>query len=339
MTETPTPDAQRDEDPNADRDAVAAPALRGRRLVLQIAGFVLGLALIVWCVRTAAQGDGWSRLRDADPLLIAALLGCTLVSLMLNGAVFWLSARPLRRMPLARLQAINLVAALLNYAPVRLGFVARVAFHVRVDRIGVLDLACWFGAMTIVLGTVLMATAVATVIRPQPDLLWLLLFAAQIGAMTLVLRVGLGLPLLEPLRKRLPRLAPLVTDPVAWWGSVALRTADLAAFTARMAIAATILGLSLGVGDLMLLAVTALVFGMSPLGRLGFREAGVAFVAARLSGGLDSMDVDAAFAGLALLESVGEAIVAIPLGILALPWFWRRMAAGAGHARRSHSPA
>ena len=43
--------------------------------------------------------------------------------------------------------------------------------------------------------------------------------------------------------------------------------------------AAEILGLELGGGDLLIIAVAALVVAMNPLGRIGFREAAVSVLA------------------------------------------------------------
>jgi hypothetical protein len=55
---------------------------------------------------------------------------------------------------------------------------------------------------------------------------------------------------------------------------------------------------------------------------VGYREAGVAFFAQFL--GMSGTDFDAARSQLALVESAGEAIVAIPLGAMALLWYRSR---------------
>ncbi|MHC4992281.1 MAG: hypothetical protein ACYTGC_15010, partial [Planctomycetota bacterium] len=62
---------------------------RVRRTVINLIGFGIGAALFAWIVMTAVEGGDWSRLREASPWLIAALMGCTVVSSAVNGATFW----------------------------------------------------------------------------------------------------------------------------------------------------------------------------------------------------------------------------------------------------------
>ncbi len=62
-----------------------------------------------------------------------------------------------------------------------------------------------------------------------------------------------------------------------------LRAFDLGMWAIRLGIAASILGIDLPTGDVLLLAITALVVSLNPLGRLGWREAAVAILAARLA--------------------------------------------------------
>ena len=62
---------------------------------------------------------------------------------------------------------------------------------------------------------------------------------------------------------------------------------------------------------------------LNPIGRTGFREIAVALVASRLQ---TDTQLDSTMATLALVESAGEALVAIPLGSLCLLWYrsrWR----------------
>jgi hypothetical protein len=52
----------------------------------------------------------------------------------------------------------------------------------------------------------------------------------------------------------------------------------------------------------------------------------VAFVAGLLAAGeVTAASLDAQMIQLALIESAGEAIVFIPLGLAALPWYWRKV--------------
>jgi hypothetical protein len=72
------------------------------------------------------------------------------------------------------------------------------------------------------------------------------------------------------------------------------------------------------------LAMIALASSLMPVGRVGVREYCVAAAAARLN---MSVTIDKSlWDQLALLESAGEALVYIPLGLCAVPWFrsrWR----------------
>ena len=106
---------------------------------MQLLGFLVGCTLVVWCVMRAASSgsDGLEKLRNAPPMLVAILLGSTLVSIICSGFTFWSMARPIRRFTVIEMQAVNLMASLFNYAPVRLGLVLRCAFHWRVERMSV----------------------------------------------------------------------------------------------------------------------------------------------------------------------------------------------------------
>ncbi|MFO0872629.1 MAG: lysylphosphatidylglycerol synthase domain-containing protein [Phycisphaerales bacterium] len=302
--------------------------LTARRIAIQLIGFALGVALIVWCVRTAARGGDWSRVRHAPPSFIAGLAACSLASLVINAGMFWTALRPVWRHSIARLTALNGVTGLLNYAPVRLGLVARIAYHLRVDRMSARLVAAWmlFTAGIMMLALLTCGVAVAVVGPRWP--LFAALVAAQLAVGQLLARVALPLPPIAAIARRLDGLPAMFASPVSWWGTSALRIADIAAFTGRMAFAAEILGLSLGATDVILLALVAQLVSFSPLGRLGFREAAVAFIAARLEGGAGSTSVDAIFAQLALVESAGEAAVLIPAGIVAMPWYWWSMRRG-----------
>ncbi|MCP3902566.1 MAG: hypothetical protein GY715_02935, partial [Planctomycetes bacterium] len=85
-----------------DEDEPTAGLLAPRRVAIQLVGFVIGVGLLVWCVKTAlaSGGDAWHRIGDASPWLVAGLAGCSIVSLVVNGTSFWLVARPIRALRL-----------------------------------------------------------------------------------------------------------------------------------------------------------------------------------------------------------------------------------------------
>src|SRR5688572_3352180 len=119
------------------------------KMAMQVLGFALGVALLTWCISEAVKGggEGWSKLRNAPGSLVAGLIGCTVVSLAANGALFWIVVRPVHPLRLGHMQLLNLVTSVLNYAPIRAGLIARVAYHLRVDRMSLMLIGGWFAAI------------------------------------------------------------------------------------------------------------------------------------------------------------------------------------------------
>lgn len=304
-------DAVPSEVPEREIDDARRSLLSWRKLVLQSAGFLLGAGLLAWLLWFSGPGL-WSRLRGADPWMLAALAGCSVASLLLNGAIFWLAVRPIRPLPFVELQCVNAFAGLVNYAPVRLGVVARILWHLRVDRLRVREVAAWFAGVTctilVPLGSALLAALLVTTI----DWRFALLMAA------LVVAGGVVAPWIArtpAIRRRTNGLERVITDPVVLWGSMVLRVADLAFWAMRMLVAVEILGLELTPGQTVMLAMANLAVTLNPLGRVGFREAAVTLVASRLLSGQG--DLLQKSGELALVESAGEFLVALPAGLIA----------------------
>ncbi len=317
-------------------DAREQPSLwQPRRLIAQIAGFLIGGALLAWCIHNALKAGNWSALLETNPLLIAGLAACSLVSLLVNGAGFWLMIKPVQPLRFVDLQMVNLTTALLNYAPIRLGFISRVLYHLRVDRMPLLRFGGWMAATAYILFFCLGAVVVATLVRPNFDALWFALLAGQLIVGGLFTRGLLGQPIVQRHARGMEQM--LLNHPQLW-GVIALRLIDIGAFAGRMGFAVMIVpDLTLSATDTVLLAMTALALSMNPLGRFGFREAGVAFLAERLvSSDMTTGELTSRMAQLGLIESAGEAIVFIPLGTLALFWYrarWKNAAAAASSSR------
>jgi hypothetical protein len=124
-------------------------------------------------------------------------------------------------------------------------------------------------------------------------------------------------------QKRAQGLERLITNPTALWGSIALHILDLFFATGRVLLSIQILGLQLNLAQACLISMASFAASLNPLGRLGFREVAVAFTAGALSiGGMAGMENK--FQTLAVIESAGEALVAIPVGMLALYPIWKR---------------
>ena len=293
-----------------------------RKIILQVAGFTLGVALIAWCVWGAAKDpEGWQRLREASSASLIGLLLCSLGSIIISGLTFWIAARPVQTLGVQDQQWINALACMLNYAPVRLGMFVRAAYAIKVDHLRAVELVAWFASVAFTFVVALAAITAGT-------LAWIQ-FGAWTFFPTLIIIAMLGgfsgrwCATLRMVQKRAQGLERLITNPTALWGSIALHILDLFFATGRVLLAIQILGLPLNLAQTCLISMASFAASLNPLGRLGFREAAVALTAGALSiGGLAGMENK--FQTLAVIESAGEALVAIPVGMLALYPIWKR---------------
>lgn len=303
----------------------ARELLAPAKLAAQLLGFAVGLALLGWIVRNALREGDWQRIAGAGPVPVILLACCTLASALLNGATFWVTIRPVRRLRFWDLQRINVIAALLNYAPLRLGAIVRVVHHLRADGLSLLQVGAWFGLVGYALALTAASCAVATFAHPRLDLIWGLFVAVQLWLGGLALRLLVSVPLAARHGRGIDVMAK---DGAALWGAIGLRLADVAVCAGRMAVAARVLEIDLEARQTVLLGLVAIAAGLIPFGRLGFREFCVAAAASQL--GLAAGEAEAHLNQLALVESAGEAIVSIPLGAASLFWLRGRWRRGAG---------
>ncbi len=321
--------------PETESNANDSPArlvrLKPRQMIAQAIGFAIGVALLGWCIAVAIEKGDWSKLGGANPWLLAGLIACTVVSLVVNGVIFWLVGRTIKPLRVRDMVLLNLVTAVLNYAPIRAGMIARIAYNLKVDRMTVLQVVAWFGAVMTTMLLAMGAGVGATLLRPQLDAWWALLLVGILALGGLLVAVLVRHPLIV---RHGRGIDVMLRKPACLWGALILRLIDIAAFTGRMACAAAILDLALSMSDVLLMAIATIALTLNPLGRVGFREAGVSLVGLLFAE--SSLTADQAIAQmtqLALVESAGEAIVAIPLGALALLWYhsrWRSSRAGGG---------
>lgn len=297
------------------------------KIAMQVAGFAVGCALVVWCAQRAFAkgGDGLEKLKHADPTLVAVLLGATFGSIICSGYTFWAVARPIRRFSVVEMQAVNLMASLFNYAPVRLGLFLRCLFHWRVERMPGTDIGAWIVGVAIVtlgsIGAGLAAGLVQIVAgRDELALDWMW-FATYVGCLVAGSAAVIFVCRSEALSRLLKGGERALNEPSALGGGLLIRTVDLAMWALRMWAAAKIVGVSLNPAQAALLAAVAILGASNPLGRIGWREALVAFVAPYVVTGASSPEeLDTLTSQLALLESAGEAILTIPLGVLGSIW-------------------
>ncbi|MAJ45923.1 MAG: hypothetical protein CBC35_01225 [Planctomycetes bacterium TMED75] len=305
--------------------------LSGRQMTFQVIGFLIGIGLLYLCIQTAWSSSGdWSAITEAEPRLIVGLIGFGLVSTIIDGFVFWAVLRPYQKLKPMQVQCVNMTAAFLNYAPIRLGTIFRVTYHARVDHVKLIAIVGWFAAIIVTtlacVGSVVAATLLssgsmlflslltALFLLVSGIILW---FAAQIGA---VQRFCKG-------------KEKMLGDSQALIAGLVGRLLVLASNTVRMGFAAEILDIDLGIRNVIILSVAALMLSFNPLGRVGWREWTLMMLTPYLAAGaFEGESVEAMAAQLALVESAGEFLAIIPFGILAAAWSLPRLIRG----RREH---
>jgi len=192
------------------------------RIIVQLVGFGASLALLGWAVSIALSDENreqLERLGEASAWQVASLLGLSLASLLIAGAIFWVVLAPARRIPFVDVIATNFVAHFLAYLPFKLSMIARVAVHNRRNGVPLLTIGAWFVAFTLSMTVAIGSLLVAALVRENLDLAWVAIAGAtMVVATLLLLAVGrfFGLEkgearlhrLLDPLTPR--RLRPML---------------------------------------------------------------------------------------------------------------------------------
>lgn len=274
------------------------------QLALQIVGFLAGLALLGWCVTVALRPenrDQLARLREAQPWEIAALLGLTATSLIVNGLSFWATIRPIRPIAAPAVLATNALATFLNYLPFKVGALVRIAIHNRRDRVPLLTIGAWFAAMTVLISAALTPLISASFWRRTIDGPW---WAASIGGLVTCYLAVVGVARLFAGPRGLARLTSfaarlgwswptrllgsgafaqlqggltILADAKASALTMLFRIADIAVQSVRFVLVAHIIHEPLSFANAFLAASTYFVIGVvSPAGMLGSREGGTA---------------------------------------------------------------
>jgi hypothetical protein len=323
--------------------AVMAGMLAPRRAAVQAIGFALGIALVAWVVKGAievAQDPSRAGILESvsaawrdRPWLVAGLGITTVLSLVIDGALFWLVLLPVRRLGFMEIQWLTCVTATSNFFPVRLGIPVRYAYALLANRLTFVQATAWYVALTLVILVSLASVVAATALVPVPGPSWaaLVLCSLAVGGFALQRAAGLGF-----VRARMGEWTRMLTTPSTYWAGSVLRVIEVLLWIVRMWCAAEILGLGLSFATVTVLGVAAIAVMLNPFGRIGFREAATVLVANWMAGGgIDVAHADGGFKQLAILESLGEMFTTIPLGIVAIPFLvaWyraRRREAAAG---------
>ncbi len=295
---------------------------RGGKLILQILGFIVGIALLGWCISKAWSGDGFAKLGEAPAWAIVGLMVCTLTSILVNGATFWALIHPVVKIPMLDVQIINCVVNLLNYAPVRLGLATRLAHHRRVDRVSFFHLFAWYGSLGVLLILVLGSFLAATAIRPSVDWIWfvVLLLLVIIGGV-IINRLSSTHLLTAKLRGADQMLSHGRYLSLA----VLFRLIDMFAYGGRLYLALYVLGIEVTLREAVYISLICMVSALLPVGSLGFREASTAFFGSMvISSDLAGADLSNQLAAAVLIDRAAEAAAFVPLGIPACIWMLAR---------------
>lgn len=290
----------------------------GHRAV-QFAGFVIGVGLLAWAVSialTEKNRQSLDAVAHAPARVIAWLLTVSALSVLLNGLMFWVVLRPLKRLNVVDTVLTNCIAVALSALPFKINLVVRVLIHHRRDGVAFKDILAWFAAMSAMALGVLVPLGLAGWWRGSIDAMW---WVVGVGGVLGLSALGVGLGHLAATRPWLARLS-LGADRVARdWRTVlahtALRMGDVMLLCARFWAAASAAGVDLPAERAVLLATTYFLLSvLAPAGALGFREMGVAGVG--LASGADSSQI-------ALVTLVVTAAEFIASGVLCVPAFFR----------------
>ncbi|MBL0927770.1 MAG: flippase-like domain-containing protein, partial [Phycisphaerales bacterium] len=287
--------------------------------VFQVVGFAVGLVVLGWVVQRALapeNREALQRLWQASWTLVGLLVLATVGRMLADGALFWLTLRPLRRLPVADVLSVNVVATLLSVLPFKLGLVLRMVIHRRRDGVPFKDIIAWMAGMAALGLAVILPVAAAGWWRGQIDALWWL--AAGGGS---VLAAGAGVVVGRLCSS--PRLGWLAAMSLGSYrvvshaptvvAAVAVRGLDLLLISLRFWLAAKIVGAEIGFGTIVVIATTyILVIILAPAGRLGFAEGAAAGVAMLQH---SSVPVEVVTLTVTAVELAAAAVLSIPAAV------------------------
>lgn len=323
--------------------SAAAPAARrsGLAVAVQLTIFAASLGVLGWCIWLATRkpeyAEQFQRLLAAPWPVVAGLLALSGLTTVLSGLVFWCVLLPVRRLKALDCVAVNAMATLLGYAPLKLGLVARVVVHSRRDGMPLALIAAWVAATGVVLMVSLAPPIAATLWRGGLDGWW---WAAAIGGLA-VLAVAMvavsrwasgerGWMLLQRLAaatrskvvgrmaasdaaRKLHAATEMLGSPRSVALALGLRAADVAAQSLRFLLAGEAVGVSVTAEQAVIAGAAYFILqAVSPAGTLGVREGGTAGVLAVIHSPEMLL--------LVLVVSMAQAAVDIVLGLSSVAW-------------------
>lgn len=303
--------------------AEAAPSETPRSSAARVAGFVIGLALLVAAVlavstRTDALGQAVVSAGNASPWLVLAVLALPLLNIAVISCSFWVLTSRFGRVTLREMVALILSSWLLNHLPMRPGLVGRVGYHRVVNRIPIRaslrviveQLLCG----VLALGLMLLFVFVAAPLGRTA------VVASLLGAGLLTTATGFALRSREA-GGRQAAMPCLVA-------AVGLRLLDMTIWIVRYTCLFALVGFNLNLQNAAAVTAASQAAMLSPI-PLGLREWVVGLVHGMMGG---EWKTDGGFAlasvapGVAadLANRAAELLVAVPLGVAATIWLMRR---------------
>ncbi|MEZ6319146.1 MAG: lysylphosphatidylglycerol synthase domain-containing protein [Phycisphaerales bacterium] len=325
----------------------------GRRrigAIVQVVGFAGALVLLAWCVSKALSPENreqLSKLSDASAGQVIGLLGLSVATVTINGLIFWIVVRPVKRIPVADVIGANALATFLSYLPFKLSVVARFVVHNRRDGVPVLTIGAWLAACGVMFVATLGPVLAVSLWRRGIDAWWwsgsVVGVVACAGAVLVVARAFRGDEGLARLHRvtdpmkiglvnralRTERFGQLhdgfgmLSCPWAVFGAAGLRVLDVSVVSARFLIAAAVLGVDLSWQDAGLMGATFFIIGvLSPVGSLGTREGGTLALASAVGIAAAHAEGDAGgvLAVVILFVSGTESVVLIAGAGFAVAW-------------------
>lgn len=290
------------------------------RIAIQVLGLVIGIALFAWAVSMAMSDKNTvaiNAMKQAHAWQLGVLLVFSAASITLNGVMFWIVLRPLRKLPALDVVFANAIAVFLSILPFKLGLLVRVAIHHRRDGVPFRDIVSWFAAISALALAVLLPLVGAGLWRGQLDALW---WATSLGGMIAISAAAIVCGRISEKQAWLAKLSlgswRVVRHPEPVIGHAVVRLMDIAVLAGRFTIAAAIAGQTLAMDDAVLMAtVYFFLSAVIPTGNLGFREMGVTLLASRT--GLDASTM----ALIALVVTAGETLTSLAMGAIG----WMRL--------------
>ncbi len=298
----------------ADEDAVVATGSRSRnrRLVGSIVGFLLLAAAVVAVLTNRGSLSAVIDAIEHAPLwLVTLALVLPLGNWVLISISFWVLTRRYGRVGLGEMHALIASAWLLNYLPLRPGMFGRLAYHKRVNGIGVRDsVRVLVTSVTLtVISNVSICGVAWAAYRASPVASWFIVAApgVLIGIVGLVMarREGSGFAFH-------PGIAI----------ALCVRYFDILAWVARYAVVFVLIGHPLSLAEATLITAVSQVALLIPFvgNGLGVREWGIGLA-------LPVLSAEAPKAlGLTadLVNRVAELVVALPVGLIGSAWLYHR---------------